>query len=219
MVGKQLHRIFSVIRHIYDLFITAADVVIAHPQNNTPIYAARDPPRSQDQTIQHKNITLAWKHPEHIQKDQGQFLGRLRFGNTKTWNIYDTPENQFAKSLILCTTIKRLETPVSHYQKPKTIKDSDVVDIVTTMVKGIDRRVSHTFFNNVSDSLMPQRRYLWPLPRLPDTANFANITSWCNTVYHWQWYFLVFPWKDVALLNEYWCFIKLNSILKERIIS
>lgn len=212
MVGNSSTEFFSVIRHIYDLFITAADVVIAHPHHT--LYT--QPEILPAHKIRRSNTkTLRWleKHPEHIQNDQGQFRVDCALATQKRVT-YDTPENQFAK-FILCTTIKRLETLLSHYQNLKRQKDSDVVDIVNTMVKGIDRRVSHTFFNNVSDfnastqismvfTMAPGYRELYKYYIMMQHGLSLDSDIFSISV------------KDVALLYEYWCFIKLNSILKER---
>ena len=96
--------------------------VIAHP-HHTPIYAARDPPLLTSQTIQHTK-TLRWleKHQSTFKMTRGQFRVDCA-GNTKRAN-YDAQKTNL-QNLFLCTTIKRLETLLSHYQNLKRQKDSD----------------------------------------------------------------------------------------------
>ena len=143
--------------------------------------------------------TLRWleKHQSTFKMTRDSF-GSIALWQHKTCNIWHT-----RKPICKIYSVYHHQTigdTAFTLSKPKTTKDSDVVDIVNTMVKGIDRRVNHTFFNNVSD-FNASTQISMVLPWLPDTANFINITSWCNTVYHWTVIFLVFPWRRCITLR------------------
>lgn len=203
---------FAIIRKIYQRFLTAADMVIAKPHHVLETEHMVLPGHKIKRT---NNRTIRWieKHPEQIMRsDNSIWVSRALA--VKKYVTYDTKENCLTKYM-LQNTAKRLEQFKKQYIKLMRDTDLAIVDQIDVMIKGIRRRYNTGFLNEVkaapSNSGMSlvfgmapgyrdlYRCYLLLQHGLSVTGSVFNISI-----------------KDLAVLYEYWCFIKLNSLMKER---
>ena len=203
---------FAIIRKIYDEFIAAADTVIGKPHHVL---------KKEHEVLQgHKikridNQTIHWieKHPDQaVRSLSGVLVDRALA--VKKYVTYDTSENRLAKYM-LQTTSKRLEEFQKQYMKLSRDTDQAIVDEINSMVHGIRRRYNTGFFHEVKAvpaktgmslvfSMAPGYRelyrcYLMLQHGLSITGGIFHVSV-----------------KDLAVLYEYWCFIKLNSLMKDR---
>ena len=127
---------------------------------------------------------------------------------------YDTKENCLTKYM-LQSTVKRLEYFKRQYLKLSRDTDLAVVDQIDIMINSIQRRYNTGFLKEVEAapaksgmslvfSMAPGYRdlyrcYLLLQHGLSVTGSVFNVSV-----------------KDLAVLYEYWCFIKLNSLMKAR---
>ena len=125
---------------------------------------------------------------------------------------YDTRENRLTKH-ILQSTAKKLLSFKRNYMRLQRETDAAIVEKIDGMIQGINRRCNTGFLTNVGAheassgmslvfSMAPGYRdlykyYLMLLHGLSVTGDVFNISV-----------------KDMALLYEYWCFIKLNSLMR-----
>ena len=201
---------FAVIRKIYDDFVRAADMILAQPHHQLetvhevlPSYKIR----------QSDTRTLRWleKHPGEVLKS-GDYYAVSKALAVRKRVTYDTKENRLTK-YILQSTAKRLLNFKRNYLRLQRTSDQAVLDRIDQMIHGINRRCNVGFLAEVNAheassgmslvfSMAPGYRdlykyYLMLLRGLSVTGEVFNVSV-----------------KDLALLYEYWCFIKLNSLMR-----
>lgn len=203
---------FAIIRKIYDEFIASADMVIAKPHHILEKEHTVLPGYKVKQT---DNRTLRWieKHPDHVKKTDGRIAVDKALAVRK-YVTYDTKENRLTK-YILQNTVRKLDDFKKQYAKLGRETDLAVINEIDRMVNGIQRRYNTGFLHEVDAapsnsgmslvfSMAPGYRelyrcYLLLQHGLSITGSIFNVSV-----------------KDLAVLYEYWCFIKLNSLMKER---
>ena len=203
---------FSIVRKIYSEFITAADMILRNPHHEL---------RTEHEVLPwHKikrtdNQTLRWleKHPEYVRKDENGIKAEKALA-VKKYVTYDTNENRITKYM-LKRTAQRLEQFKQQYNRLGRDTDAEVLKQIDSMAAGINRRADTGFMKEVEPiaaesgmslvfSMAPGYRelyrcYLLLQRGLSITGSVFNISL-----------------KDLAVLYEYWCFIKLNSLMKEK---
>ncbi|NCB24903.1 MAG: DUF2357 domain-containing protein [Bacteroidia bacterium] len=203
---------FSVIRKIYSDFIKSADMILAQPHHLLE--------KSYEVLPSHKikltdARTIRWveKHPENALRN-GSSIAVSRALAVKKQVTYDTKENRLTK-YILQSTIKKLESFKRNYLHMQRDEDRAVILQIDDMIKNLNRRCNASFLSIVNAhessagmslafSMAPgycdlYKYYLMLLRGLSISGDVFNISI-----------------KDLALLYEYWCFIKLNSMMKDR---
>lgn len=203
---------FAIIRKIYGEFISAADMVLAKPHHLLETEHQVLPGHKVKRT---DNRTVRWieKHPDRVIKNGEVFLvsGALA---VRKYVTYDTKENRLTKYMLQATA-RRLELFRQQYSRLSRDTDVEILSQIDSMINGIHRRVNTGFMREVeaapSDSGMSLvfgmapgyrellRCYLLLQHGLSVTGSVFNVSV-----------------KDMAVLYEYWCFIKLNSLMKQR---
>ncbi len=205
---------FAILRTIYEKFIGAADMVLRSPhhqlQKEMQVLA-------QHKIKQYDGNTVKWlqKHPAEVRK-QGENLQIARALTSRKYVTYDTRENRLTKYM-LEKTARRLEHFRDLYQRIRENQgpDEDALREMNTMIAGIQRRCNTGFMREVQASAAESgmslvfgmapgyrelyRCYLLLQHGLALTGSMFNLSV-----------------KDLAVLYEYWCFIKLNSLLKKK---
>ena len=205
---------FAIIRKIYEKFVGAADMVLRSPhhqlQKEMEIL-------SQHKIRQYDGNTVKWlqKHPAEIRK-QGNEFQIARALTFRKYVTYDTRENRLTKYM-LESTVRRLEHFRELYRRIRNDNgpDEDAIQEMNTMIGGIQRRCHTGFMKEVHASATESgmslvfgmapgyrelyRCYLLLQHGLALTGSMFNLSV-----------------KDLAVLYEYWCFIKLNSLLKKK---
>lgn len=203
---------FSIIRKIYKEFVTAADMVNAKPNHVLEREYLVLPGYKVKRT---DNRTVRWieKHPEQVLKtNKGIMIDRAL--SVEKHITYDTNENRMTK-YILKATMKRLENFKSQYMKLARETDVSLINQLDNMIQGIRRRYSTGFMREVE-----------AIPTKSSMSLVFNMAPGYRELYR---YYLLLQHglyisgsifnvsvKDLAVLYEYWCFIKLNNLMKER---
>lgn len=203
---------FAIIRKIYGEFLAAMDTVLAKPHHILQTEHTLLPGHKIRRT---DRKTLRWieKHPDHALRSGNRILVDKALA-VKKYVTYDTKENRLTKYM-LQSTVKRLEHFRKRYEALGREGDDAVADQLDTMIRGIRRRYNTGFLREVegapADSGMSlvfgmapgyrelYRCYLLLQHGLSVTGSVFEISV-----------------KDLAVLYEYWCFIKLNSLMKQR---
>ena len=203
---------FAIIQKIYNKFIAAADMVVAKPHHLLETEYAVLPGHKVKRT---DNKTIRWieKHPDQIQRDAMGIKVNKALAVNK-YVTYDTKENRLTKYM-LQNTVKRMNQFKNRYQCLARDKDDEILKNIDAIIGGIQRRLNAGFFREVT--AMPSqsgmslvfgmapgyrelyRCYLMLQHGLSVTGSVFNVSV-----------------KDLAVLYEYWCFIKLNSLMKDR---
>ena len=203
---------FAIIKKIYDEYISAADMVLRSPHHLLQQEAEVLP---QQKIHRYDMKTLHWleKHPRQvISTPQGFQIDKALA--VRKYVTYNTRENRLTKYM-LEQTARRLEQFRKQYIAIRKKTDNAILDLINQMIAGIRRRCSTGFMNEVPSvpshsgmslvfSMAPGYRqlyrcYLLLQHGLAVSGNVFDISV-----------------KDLAVLYEYWCFIKLNSMLKEK---
>ncbi len=204
---------YAIIRKIYEDYISAADLILHSPHHELQ--------KTREILPQHKirragKETLKWlsSHPEHVLRDgHGNFQAEKAL-TTRKFVSYDTHENRLMKYMLM-QTIQKLEHFRHTYMKMKDTLDEGTVSQIDAMIQGLQRRCNTGFLQIVpaqpSDSGMSlvfgmapgyqelYRCFLLMQHGLTLTGGIFHISV-----------------KDLPLLYEYWCFIKLNSLMKSK---
>lgn len=203
---------FAIIIKIYKELLASADMVIAKPHHILRTEHMVMPSHKIKRT---DNKTVRWieKHPDLAKRSGGKLLVEKALA-VKKYVTYDTNENRLTKYM-LQNTIKRLESFRKQYIKLGRITDQYVVENVDVMIKGIQRRLNTGFMKQVE-----------ALPANSGMSLVFNMAPGYRELY--RCYLLLqhglsvtgsifdISVKDLAVLYEYWCFIKLNSLMKDR---
>ena len=203
---------FAVINKIYKDFIKAAYTIMSQPHHVLDTTHQVLPSHKVKKT---DGRTIRWikKHPDQAKRVNGEIRIERALAVRKQVS-YDTKENQLTKYILL-STARKLESFKKNYLKLQRKEDQAVIAKIDGMVRELNRRCNTTFLADVEAkeassgmslvfSMAPGYRdlykyYLMLLRGLSITGDVFNISV-----------------KDLALLYEYWCFIKLNSMMKDR---
>lgn len=203
---------FAVINKIYKDFIKAADTIMSQPHHVLETTHQVLPSHKVKKT---DGRTIRWikKHPDQAKRVNGEIRIERALAVRKQVS-YDTKENQLTKYILL-STARKLESFKKNYLKLQRKEDQAVIAKIDGMVRELNRCCNTTFWADVEAkeassgmslvfSMAPGYRdlykyYLMLLRGLSITGDVFNISV-----------------KDLALLYEYWCFIKLNSMMKDR---
>ncbi|MDO5516181.1 MAG: DUF2357 domain-containing protein [Clostridium sp.] len=160
-----------------------------------------------------KGIRYLNKHPQQVTRQGNQFIPHkvLQVHKQLTTNVY---ENQMVKYM-LGQIHKRLQMVKVQYNSLQREKDQAVIDFLNGQMHLLETKLNGSFFKGVSKldrilqfsivlQMSPVYRqfykiYLILQKGLSITTDIFNISN-----------------KNMAELYEYWCFIKLGSLLKEK---
>lgn len=214
--SNSLVEFWEIIKNIFTDYIKAIDMIICQPhhmlEKQYNVVSAHKSPRT-DKRSMHWLAT----HPQHVKKDaQGYHVDKVL--GVKKVITYDAKENRFTK-FILQSAVKRLDEFKKSYLSMDRVKekgpDEMVINELNHMIAGINRRLNSTFFKSVSDfsgqfhlslvfTMAPGYRDLFRYYMM-----LQHGLSLAGDIYHMSI-------KDLAEIYEYWCFVKLNSLLKKK---
>ena len=203
---------FAIIRKIYTKLLIAADLVLGKPHH---ILETEHVVLPGQRVKRVDNRTLRWveKHPTHaVRSEKGISVDRALA--VRKYVTYDTKENRLIK-YILQNTAKRLERFQKQYQKLSRNTDHVIIEQIDKMLLEINRRINGGFLKSIEAmpenfgmslvfGMAPGYRelyhcYLLLQHGLSVTGSIFQVSI-----------------KDLAVLYEYWCFIKLNSLMREK---
>lgn len=209
-VGSSPVEFFAILYKIYADFINAADIVLNRPHHELKVKHEVLPNHKIKSTDIH---SLRWleKHPNCVSRSNEKFVADRALA-VKKEVTYDTKENRFIK-YILQSTAEKLKAFKENYICLQRQTDQSFINKMDEMIQGISRRCNSGFLLDVNAqgalsgmslvfSMAPGYRdvykyYLMLLRGLSITGDIFRVSI-----------------KDMALLYEYWCFIKLNSLLR-----
>ncbi|MCF8019480.1 MAG: restriction endonuclease-like protein [Vallitaleaceae bacterium] len=208
---------FSIITLIYDHFLHAVDMIIANAHHELEIYSEKVPVHKVKRIDQ---ATMKWmaKHPEKAYRTTD---GKVYFESvqaTKKRATYDTYENRFVKFILLSIS-RRLDNIKSTYSKVVgngRKKDVEIINQLNKMMNQIYRRTEFSFFSQVGN-LSDNRSMSLVFAMTPGYKEIYKYFLMLKKGLSLHGELFHMSMKETALLYEYWCFIKLNQILKSGI--
>jgi len=207
-----LAEFFGIIDTIFRKFISSVDHIIKRPYHIlhqegtiTPAHKARNC----------NNETVKWlqKNPSRGEMYNGEYVPERVLVVKKTMS-YDTFENRFVK-YILKVILRKLDDLKRMYTKLERAEDSQFKSKIEGMKTEVERRIDFSFLKDVGD-----------IHTMNSMTLVMNMALGYRDVY--KYYLMLLKGislngdifkisvKDLALLYEYWCFIKISSLLKEK---
>ena len=203
---------FAVLQKIYKDFIKAIDLILEKPHHVLDQNYAVMPSYKVKRVDQR---TLRWleKHPDQVCRVGSKILAEKGF-SVKKQVTYDTKENRLTKYMIQ-ETMKKLEGLKRIYQNLQRQTDIVVVKEIDRMIHELNRRCTKSFFAEVeSKEAMTGMSLVFSMALgYRDLYKYYLMLQRGLSI-HGDLFSISI--KDLAVLYEYWCFIKLNSLLKTR---
>lgn len=202
---------FEIIKRIYCKFINAANTIISSPHHKLNIEHPVVPSHKVKKT---DNKTIEWllKHPENVVKNSTGYTV-IKAPTVQKHITYNTTENQFTK-FIIKTVVRKLTDFKDRYEKSTRTPESDVVNTVDNMVSGLNKLISNSFFKDVDDYRATQSMSL-VFSMAPGYKELFKYYLMMHRGLTLNGDVFRMSLKDTAQLYEYWCFIKLVSLMKK----
>ncbi len=203
---------FAVLRKIYKLFLQAADMILAQPHHvlNTTHTLLRG---YKIKRIDGMGLRWLAKHPEHAHRISDGFAVDKALA-VKKQVTYDTKENRLVKH-ILTSVVQKLKRFRRNYVRLDRKTDDHIVKQIDTMMREVQRRLSEGVLTEVG--------------AMDGQAGFSLVFTMASGYRDLYKYYLMLlrglsvtgdvfhvSVKDMHRLYEYWCFIKLNSLMKDK---
>ena len=201
---------FEIIKRIFDKFQNAANTIISSPHHKLyvehPIVPAHKVKKIDNQTIK-------WlqKHPEHVVP---MYVGysAVKAPAVKKQITYNTLENQFAK-FILKSTVKKLKDFRDRYTRSTRKPEDAVLNSVDSMTAALNKLINTTFLREVDDYRATQSMSL-VFEMAPGYRELYKYYLMMQRGLSVHGDVFRMSHKDTAQLYEYWCFIKLVTLMK-----
>lgn len=214
---------YTIFQVVFSDFIKSIDCIIRSPHHQL-ITEHEIVPIRKAKRVDGKSLRWLEAHPEHVGVTD---IGKVtvdKVNAVKKYVTYDTKENRLARHMVDRTLSRVLDFKRSYKSFTKE-HDSDVTKRVEdiTFVSKMDRqiniirnRVNSSFLNDVQYrneaitmslvfSMAPGYRELFRC-----YLKMEQALEIFNDIFHMSQ-------KDLATLYEYWCFIKLNAIIRQRL--
>ena len=203
---------FQIISTIFERYMKAAKTIIASPHHKLAVEHQVMPSYKARRTDAKSEKWLV-NHPEYVQK-RADGVAVSKVLAVRKQITYDTVENQFAK-FILNSTVKQLQDFKRRYLDSAEKVDTVVVDKATAMISTIKRAISTSFLEDVSEYKATQSMSL-VFEMAPGYRELYKYHLMLKRGLSINGDVFKVSMKDTAQLYEYWCFIKLVSIMKKQ---
>ena len=201
---------FEIIKRIFDKFQNAANTIISSPHHKLyvehPIVPAHKVKKIDNQTIK-------WlqKHPQNVVPMVAGYSA-IKAPTVKKQITYNTIENQFTK-FILKSTVKKLRDFRDRYTRSTRKPEPAVLDSVDSMTTVLNKFVSGSFLRKVDDYKATQSMSL-VFEMAPGYRELYKYYLMMQRGLSVHGDVFRMSLKDTAQLYEYWCFIKLVTLMK-----
>ena len=202
---------FQIISTIFERYMKAAKTIIASPHHKLAVEHQVMPAYKARRTDARSEKWLV-NHPEYVQK-RADGIAASKVLAVRKQITYDTVENQFAK-FILNSTVKQLQDFKRRYLESAEKIDTVVVDKATSMISAIKRAISTSFLEDVSEYKATQSMSL-VFEMAPGYRELYKYHLMLKRGLSINGDIFKVSMKDTAQLYEYWCFIKLVSIMQQ----
>lgn len=203
---------FQIISTIFDRYMRSAKTIIASPHHKLAVEHQIMPAYKAKRTDARSEKWLA-NHPEYVQKTE-RGIAATKVLAVRKQITYDTVENQFAK-FILNSTVRQLQDFKQRYSESADRIDETVLASATRMISEIKRSISTSFLEGVSEYKATQSMSL-VFEMAPGYRELYKYHLMLKRGLSINGDVFKVSMKDTAQLYEYWCFIKLVSILKKQ---
>ncbi len=202
---------FTILHTIYDKYLQAVNRIISVPHHKL-ISEHEVVPHYKSKRTDSRSEKWLQKHPEYL-KRKGDTILADRVLSVRKQITYDTQENRLVK-FMLKSTIKRIDDFSRRYIKSTKNPDKKILSGAKRMEQELQRVLSASFLSEVSEYSASQSMSLvfGMAPGYRELYKYylmlQNGISVGGDIFRMSV-------RETAQLYEYWCFIKLYTILKE----
>lgn len=202
---------YSILNYVYDNILKSIDIIINNPHHGL----VKESRVCKYHSLRNSSMeTIKWleKRPHVIKNVDGRYIPNEALQVSKNLT-YDTNENKFLK-FILLSIVRKIDNFIFNYNKSIWKSDDEVISKLSSMKKQIIRRINTSFLKEVTES---------------HTTSISLVFSMASGYREVYKYYLMLQkglnissnilaisMKDLPLLYEYWCFIKINSLLRRK---
>ena len=209
---------YSILNYVYDKLLKSIGIIIDRPHH---MLEKQYLVRKHSALKNSSNETLKWleKRPHLIKNIDGRYIPMEALQVRKSITV-NTNENKFLK-FILIRIVRKIDEFIKRYKEiyynkeNKSYRDEEVIKKLTTMKNEIIRRINTSFLKDVQADM--------------SFSSISLVFSMANGYRDVYKYYLMLQrglninsniltlsMKDLPLLYEYWCFIKINSLLRRK---
>ena len=203
---------YGVIVTIFTGYLRALDLILRQPHHELQTIHRMVPGYRAGRT---DRKTLRWleRHPEQVRR-QGDMILARKVLNLEKQSTCDTRENRLTRAMV-DSTIRRLRSFRERVMVLERNGEDAVTARVDSMIGQLERRLQGSFLGNLEEgsggtgmslvfSMAPGYRELYRYYLMLERGLDVTGDVFRMSV------------KDLAQLYEYWCFIKLNRLLKDK---
>lgn len=202
---------FEIIKRIFDKFQNAANTITSSPHHK--LYAEHPiVPAHKVKKIDNRTIKWLQKHPEHVVPMAAGYSA-MKAPTVKKQITYNTLENQFTR-FILKSTAKNLKDFRDRYTRSTRKPEDAVLSSVDTMTAALNKLVNETFLREVDEYRATQSMSL-VFEMAPGYRELYKYYLMMQRGLSVHGDVFRMSMKDTAQLYEYWCFIKLVTLMKK----
>lgn len=213
---------YSILTYVFDKLINSIDIILCNPNH----------------MLQKQESIVKYHKVRNVSNESIKYLEKRPYLLNRVNNSYvpektlvvkkivseDTKENRFTKFMLI-KIIKKIDAFIIKYDKNKkdenaaerykNNKDTDVIEKLRKYKREISKRLNTSFLSRVS----PQY----------NEANLSLVFSMGSGYKDLYKYYLMLQkglsinsniftlsMKELSVLYEYWCFIKINSLIKKK---
>jgi len=204
---------YSILNYVFDKLIKGIDVIIQNPKHEL----IKENSICKYQSLKNSsNDTVKWleKRPHLLNRINGRYIPSEAL-QTKKIMTMDTKENRFIK-FILISINRRIDGFISIYKGGyKSNPDEVIINKLIMFKNQISMRLNNSFLINISSEY--------------NEASLSLVLTMASGYKEVYKYYLMLQKglnissnlfslsiKELSLLYEYWCFIKINSLLKKK---
>ena len=207
-----LTEFYSILKKKFDDFIKACQIIIHRPHHELGIRTYIGKPKGR-YLNNSQSLNYLRKHSSYIHKQQECFVPTKALHVVKEVT-YDTAENQFVKYWIK-ELIYKLERIKSQYIQLKRKTDEGVIRELDSYKARLKNILQAPMFANVSEL---QKRPMFSLvlqiaPGYREVYKLYMLLLRGISLVQGQY---VIATKNIAELYEYWCFIKIGALLRQK---
>ncbi len=210
--GNSLTEFFSIFKYIYDNLIKAVNVIVNQPHHSL-VKEERILPYHKLKKTSSETVRWLEKNTTSLVKVDNSYIPIKALNTNKTVTV-DTYENQYLKYMIEMT-IARLEELKRKYRLLSRADDEVFLNSVSDMIKRLNSYIKISFLNKVS-GYQPRESFSLVFKMAPGYKDVYKYYLMLKKGLIMYGDIFKMSMKEMATLYEYWCFIKINSILRKK---
>ncbi|UYZ37996.1 restriction endonuclease-like protein [Clostridium beijerinckii] len=202
---------YSILNYVFDKLKKSVDIILYNPyhelQKDSRVVKYHKIRNASNETIKYLE-----KRPYLMEKINGTYLPKEALITNKTVTT-NTKENRFLKFMLL-KIIDKIDKFLLKLKKLNN-NDKEILEKLNSFKREINKRINTSILRNI--------------PCEYNEANLSLVFSMGNGYKEVYKYYLMLQkglsinsnifslsMKELSLLYEYWCFIKINSLLKKK---